>query len=157
MRHRVRVARRAAAASVTIRPYGPSDFRSVRRLWREGGLGVGPSDTARELERARRRDPDLFLVAERDGRPVGVVLGRFDGRRGWINHLAVDRALRGRGIGAALVRAVERRLRAKGCPKVNLHVVDTNDAVCAFYESLGYARSRHILMERWLRRRPGPT
>ncbi|MGP8134619.1 MAG: GNAT family acetyltransferase [Thermoplasmata archaeon] len=134
-----------------LRAYVPGDFSSVRRLWRESGLVLGPSDTRAELERARRRNPDLFLVAEADGRLIGVVLGRFDGRRGWVNHLAVAPELRYRGIGSTLMRELERRLRAKGCPKVNLHVLRANRGICAFYERIGYERATLVFMGKWLR------
>jgi ribosomal protein S18 acetylase RimI-like enzyme len=111
---------------------------------------VSPSDTRRELERSRKRDPDLFLVAENEGRLIGVVLGRFDGRRGWVNHLAVHPEAQSQGIGSVLMRELERRLRAKGCPKVNLHVVSTNEKVCAFYERIGYSKRDLVYMDKWL-------
>jgi ribosomal protein S18 acetylase RimI-like enzyme len=119
-------------------------------LWREAGLGVGPSDTPAALERTRRRDPDLFLVAESEGRLVGAALGRFDGRRGTINHLAVAREVRSRGLGARLVREVERRLTAKGCAKLNLHVEPSNAGVIRFYETVGYRRREMLFLEKWL-------
>ena len=143
--------RKVAARPVRIRPYVPADYAKVRRLWKEAGLHESPSDRREELERERRRDPDLFLVAERAGRLVGAVLGRFDGRRGWVNHLAVTESSRRLGIGRKLMADLEQRLRAKGCPKVNLQVEPTNEAACGFYERLGYRRRELIFMERWLR------
>lgn len=143
--------REALEPRVRIRPYTPADFAKVRRLWRDAGLGVSPSDRRSEIERARRRDPDLFLVAERGGRLAGAVLGRFDGRRGWVNHLAVTEAFRRLGIGHRLMVELERRLAAKGCPKVNLHVVPSNERVLRFYERLGYHRRELVFMDKWLR------
>ena len=40
--------------------------------------------------------------------------------------------------------AVEARLRARGCLKVNLQVVEDNAAVVAFYRRVGYAVERRI-------------
>jgi len=135
----------------TVRAYRPTDHARVVRLWRDAGIRVGPSDSARELERTRRRDPDLFLVAEIRGRLVGAVLGRFDGRRGWINHLAVAPRHRRAGLGRYLVERVERRLLRKGCAKVNLHIERENQAVSAFYTSMGYRARDLLFMEKWIR------
>ncbi|HZS88537.1 MAG TPA: hypothetical protein VFE42_13765 [Chloroflexota bacterium] len=45
---------------------------------------------------------------------------------------------------------MERRLRAKGCEKVNLLIEPTNAQVLSFYEHLGYARDELVFMEKWL-------
>lgn len=134
-----------------MRRYRPGDFASVRKLWRAADLRLGPSDSREELELTRRRDPELFLVATGSGRVIGAVLGRFDGRRGWINHLAVDSQYRSLGVGSELVREVERRLKAKGCRKVNLHVMRENRKVVEFYRRLGYEVAPLLFMEKWLR------
>ena len=146
--------RRKPSGRLGIRPYAPRDYARVRDLWRASGLFLGPSDRRSELDRSRRRDPDLFLVGELDGALVGAVLGRFDGRRGWIHHLAVRGSMRRQGIGARLVAEVERRLARKGCAKVNLHVIRGNESVCRFYETLGYGRRDLIFMDKWIRGGP---
>ena len=48
------------------------------------------------------------------------------------------------------MRELERRLKRKGCRKLNLHVASGNRRVCAFYESIGYRRADLIFMEKWL-------
>jgi ribosomal protein S18 acetylase RimI-like enzyme len=123
-----------------IRPFDLRDYDAVYALWRDAGAGVSlrPSDRREEIEKKLARDPDLFLVAEADGQVVGVILGAWDGRRGWLHHLAVSQAHRQRGIATALIRAVEAGLRAKGCLKVNLLVSRTNQAALGLYASLGY-------------------
>ena len=90
------------------------------------------------IDRKLTVQPELFLVAESDGRIVGTVLGGFDGVRGWIHHLAVVASQRRKGIGRALMQSAEEGLKTLGCPKVNLQVRATNIAVVAFYRSLGY-------------------
>lgn len=74
-----------------------------------------------------------------------VALG-WDGVRGWVHHLAVDPGARRHGIGTALMGAAEERLRARGCPKINLQIVADNAAVVAFYARLGYAVEQLISM-----------
>jgi ribosomal protein S18 acetylase RimI-like enzyme len=123
------------------------DYDSVLALWSDAGPGIEirPSDRRDEIAKKLTRDPDLFLVAEADGRVVGVIMGAWDGRRGWLHHLAVDVPYRQRGIGTALVHAVEEALRAKGCLKVNLLVRAQNDAARRLYRKLGYEDMTTIL------------
>jgi ribosomal protein S18 acetylase RimI-like enzyme len=99
---------------------------------------VGRSDTLAEIAKKVQRDPDLFLVAETGGKLIGSVIGGFDGRRGMIYHLAVAEEYRQQGLGAALMDEVERRLKAKGCVKSYLLVVDGNEAAARFYKKLGW-------------------
>ena len=78
------------------------------------------------------------------------MLGAFDGRRGWIYHLAVAPGSRRAGTGASLLTELERRLGSKGCLKVNLLIEPENAGVTEFYEHLGYRRDELIFMEKWL-------
>jgi ribosomal protein S18 acetylase RimI-like enzyme len=126
---------------VTIREFCfPDDYGAAVELWAgmEKGVHVGRSDTPEEIQKKLNRDPDLFLVAESDGRIVGTVIGGYDGRRGLIYHLAVARELRGQGIGSSLMAEVEMRLRAKGCLKCYLLMTSDNTEVGKFYEALGW-------------------
>jgi ribosomal protein S18 acetylase RimI-like enzyme len=123
-----------------IRPFEfGHDYESVRQLWSQAGPGLhlSPSDEPDELRKKLERDPDMFLVAEVEGRLVGTVLGGFDGRRGIVYHLAVEAAMRRQGIGRRLMEAVEAQLRSKGCLKYYLLVTFDNPEAVAFYEDLG--------------------
>lgn len=109
-------------------------------LWQHAGPGVhlGRSDTQDEIAKKVQRDSDLFLVDEIDDRLVGSVIGGYDGRRGMIYHLAVAQDYRQKGIGAALMEAVEQRLIAKGCVKSYLLVVAGNEDAIQFYAKRGW-------------------
>ena len=127
----------------TIRTFDPKvDLQAVLNLWRTAGTGIqlSPSDRPEEIHKKLQRDPDLFLVAEEEGRIVGAVLGGFDGRRGMVYHLAVDPSLRRRGIGRALMVEMESRLRAKGCLKYYLLITHDNAEAMDFYRALGWER-----------------
>jgi ribosomal protein S18 acetylase RimI-like enzyme len=126
---------------VTIREFCfPDDYRAALELWSgmEKGVRVGRSDTPEEIQKKLSRDPDLFLVAELDGRIVGTVIGGYDGRRGLIYHLAVALEQRAQGLGSRLMSEVEGRLRAKGCLKCYLIVLEDNPEAMKFYENLGW-------------------
>ncbi|GAB4458172.1 MAG: GNAT family acetyltransferase [Anaerolineales bacterium] len=118
----------------------PQDYPAVRALWEsmEKGVQLGRSDTPEEIQKKLSRDPDLFLVAEENGRIVGAVIGGYDGRRGLLYHLAVHKDFRQHGLGSRLLTEVENRLRAKGCLKCYLMVTPDNPQAERFYEKRGW-------------------
>jgi len=124
--------------SVIVRPFRDADEARVIELWTFAGLVRPWNDPKKDIARKLKVQRDLFLVAELDGVIVGAVMAGYDGHRGWINYLAVDIGQRRRGIGTALVRDSERRLRLLGCPKINLQIRRENAAVQAFYAALGF-------------------
>jgi ribosomal protein S18 acetylase RimI-like enzyme len=133
-----------------IREFKTADYPQVIALWESSGLVMSRSDTLESLTKQLERDADLFLVAKENKRIVGVVLGRWEGRRGWINRLAVAPDRRHKKLGSLLVTEVEKRLKAKGCEKVNLLIDGDNSGVQAFYQQSGYNRDDLIFMEKWL-------
>jgi ribosomal protein S18 acetylase RimI-like enzyme len=120
----------------------PEDYPAARLLWENAGPGINlrRSDEPEEIQKKLLRDPDLFLVAENNGKLVGTVIGGFDGRRGLIYHLAVEAAFRQHGIGSLLMDEVERRLKAKGCLKCYLLVTVDNEDAMHFYEMRKWER-----------------
>jgi ribosomal protein S18 acetylase RimI-like enzyme len=137
-----------------MRSARPEDAAALAALWSEAGLHVKAEYVGRELQSTRARNPDLVIVD--DGDPgsrtglAGSVFGTFDGRRGWLNRLATSADRRRQGIGTALVRELERRLRAIGCVKINLLIEPENAAVVPFYERLDFRSRSLIFMEKWI-------
>ena len=89
----------------------------------------------------------VVLVAELDGAVVGClttsvmrVLHR-PALVGRISMMVVDEALRGRGIGAELVRAAEKALAAQGCYMIEVTSHQRRTDAHRFYERLGYAKT----------------
>jgi ribosomal protein S18 acetylase RimI-like enzyme len=116
----------------------------VIELWFRCQLVVPSNNPRRDIERKLKVDRDLFLVGIINGKIIASVMGGYEGHRGWINYLAVDPTHRRNGYGRRIMQEIERRIRAKGCPKINLQVRATNDAVIKFYQSLGYADDKVI-------------
>ena len=85
-----------------------------------------------------------ILVAELDGCPVGSVstgghrFQRPDSLR--LFALDVGEAFRGRGVGTALVNAVEATAADRALTEVNLEVAIENEDAARLYERLGYKR-----------------
>ena len=131
----------------------PEDLQSVVRLWKDAapGIHLGFSDTQAEISRKLDYAPELFLVAFEGDRMIGTVLAGYDGRRGLIYHLTVDREHRRRGVGTALMDEIENRLRQLGCYKAYLLIMRENHEVVDFYVDLGWELMPVITMGKELR------
>jgi ribosomal protein S18 acetylase RimI-like enzyme len=130
---------------VDIRPFNESDEPDVIALWSAVfGYPAPHNDPASIIRHKLDFQRDLFFIARLDGRLV--VMGGYDGHRGWVYSLAVLPQVRRRGIGMSLMRHVERELEGRGCPKVNLLVLASNAATVAFYEKLGYCVEERVSM-----------
>ncbi len=123
-----------------IRDLRADDYAEIVNVWSEAELPYRPRgrDTAERFRREISMGSAIFLGAEEDGRLVGVVLGTHDGRKGWINRLAVVPSHRRRGIAEALVTEAERRIYGLGIQIVTCLIEADNPTSEAFFHSLGY-------------------
>lgn len=135
------------AEGLMIRGFRIEDYDRVMELWAEGGLPLKPQgrDSRENIARQIKMPNVLFLVAEEGSRVIGTVMATHDGRKGWINRLAVDTALRKQGIGARLVREAERRLEALGMDILACLIEDDNAVSMAVFEKLGYKKHPEII------------
>ena len=127
-----------------LRTYRDGDGDRLRTFWLACGIRIRPGDDDAGLATFAARNPGLLILAEEDGHLVGSALAGWDGRRGWLYHLAVHPDERRRGIGRDLVGEVERRLGALGCPKLNLIVWDDDARAMRFWEAIGYRREKTV-------------
>lgn len=122
-----------------IRAFRLADEAAVVDIWSRCGLVRAWNNPHRDIIRKLAVQPELFLVGTVDEKIVATVMAGFDGHRGWINYLAVDPGSRKQGYGRELMKAVEQRLTAMGCPKINLQIRQDNLAAIQFYERIGFA------------------
>lgn len=94
----------------------------------------------------------VLLALDACSEPVGFVVygvdeafGRFvlpeNQRFGLIADLFVAEHVRGCGVGAALIRAAERRLAAAGLRRVEISAISRNAPARAIYQRLGFEES----------------
>ena len=121
-----------------IRPFQLSDEAEVIELWRKCELVRPVNDPAKDIRRKLSVNPDLFLIGTVKEEIVATAMVGYEGHRGWINYLAVHPAHRFKGYGRQIMAEAEKRLRAIGCPKINLQVRTNNRGVIEFYRRIGY-------------------
>lgn len=130
--------------SHTIRPFMEADTSAVVDLWKLCDLTRPWNDPTKDITRKLTVQPELFLLAEQEGRIIGSVMAGYEGHRGWINYLAVHPDHRRAGLGRQLMAAAEKRLLSLGCPKINLQVRTSNAAAIGFYQSIGFAQDEVV-------------
>ncbi len=82
-----------------------------------------------------------FLVAYLDNTAVGCgAVRRFDAVTAELKRMYVEPSVRGRGIGRALVEALEREARLLGVTKVVLETGTRLTPAIKLYEGMGYVR-----------------
>lgn len=69
-----------------------------------------------------------------------VAFFRRGAQTGRLYSIAVGEAARGRGVGEALLAAVERSARRRGCQRIRLEVRPDNAAAIRLYQRHGYRR-----------------
>jgi ribosomal protein S18 acetylase RimI-like enzyme len=115
------------------------DLNDARALWERTGMWLRPSDGPEQVAVLLARCPDLQLVArDPQGVLIGTAMGGWDGRRGYIYHLAVEPSWQRRGVAGALMDELEARLRAKGALKAKLQILVGNDVSRTFFRARGY-------------------
>jgi len=122
------------------------DLQQLPELWEISGLPYRPTgrDQPEELKTQRRMAPDLFIGAFVEAKMVGAVIGTDDGRKGWINRLAVHPDYRKSGLGMALVRACEDALAVRGRGVIGVLIEGENDSSEILFQKAGYKREDDI-------------
>lgn len=118
-------------------------YAEILNLWRYAGLAVRPEgrdspDTfSRQLSGGQQR-----IIGLRDeSRLVALAVLTHDGRKGWINRLAVDPACRRRGLAGRLVAEAERWFaRDLGLEIWAALIEGDNLESLAFFKAAGYQR-----------------
>ena len=123
-----------------IRIFEEKDRFAVIELWHQCGLTRPWNDPNKDIDRKMAFQPEWFFVMELNGKVIGTNMAGYDGHRGSIFYLAIAKEYQGHGFANALMLHAANELEKVGCPKINLMVRSLNNAVCAFYDKLGYQK-----------------
>jgi predicted GNAT family N-acyltransferase len=120
----------------------PSEIDEALELRRR--VFVGEQQVPLEADQDGRDPEALHLIAVDDGRIVGTCRLLFDGGIARLGRMAVETALRGRGIGAAILLVAEQESRAAGAQRIRLHA---QTAAQPLYERSGFEVRGEEFME----------
>jgi len=130
----------------TIRNLTSADIPELIALWHASGLPLKEAGRDRPdmLKRELETYPNNFIGAFEEGELIGVVLATWDGRKGWINRLAVRPDRRRSGVALALVKAAEAELERRGAMIIAAMIEPENETSIRFFASAGYEDYRVV-------------
>jgi len=128
--------------SILIRALAIADYDALIALWQRAGLSFKPKgrDAREKVAKEMAANPRGFLGMFVDGRLIASVLATFDGRKGWINRLAVDPDFRGSGHGVRMIAEAENVLHDHFAAEIIAALVEPeNELSKQLFAKCGYA------------------
>ena len=123
---------------IFIRPYVPTDYEAVRRLYEIpatfGGQFDADRDSKERLDEQSAHDRESILIAEADGRIVGTVSILADNRFAWLMRFA---ATDPRATGMLCDEAC-RILKERGHKQVLVYAPTSDSSFKTRYTSVGF-------------------
>jgi ribosomal protein S18 acetylase RimI-like enzyme len=98
-------------------------------------------DGPEAMRRVHECEAAEFLVAEREGKVIGMIRGTFDGSRAVIYLASVHPAHQRQGIGRALVLDIARRFKARNAGSIS--VIVPGDV--AFWKSMQFRQTTRVM------------
>ncbi|GAA1135854.1 GNAT family N-acetyltransferase [Kribbella jejuensis] len=133
---------------IDIRPIGPDDWKAWRELrlaaLQEAAFAFGSqyadwADAPEERWRQRLSEPGAYqVIASIDGTPAGMAGGFPHDNEAELVSMWVAPEGRGKGVGNALMQAIENWARTIGVTALKLSVVPGNDPAHNLYLRHGY-------------------
>ena len=133
---------------MNIRPARVEDATRLAVLLKQLGYARSPAELVRHIAAAAADPKTIVLVAER---PEGAIVGCLgvlissrlaEGDGGEITSLVVDAESRGRGIGAALVRAGTEWVLSRGMTRLRVRCNAKREMAQSFYAGLGFQNTK---------------
>ena len=122
-----------------------SDYQKVIALWQNTeGVKLRDADSENGIEKYLLRNPKLSFVAEINGQIVGTIMSGHDGKRGYIQHLAVDHVQRNAGVATELISLCLNALKLEGIIKSHIHVLNNNELAKKYWLNRGWEKRNDI-------------
>ncbi len=123
------------------------DYDQIIRLWADSGLPYKPygRDSRQmvmlEMERA---NCSYWGISDSD-HLIACGIANFDGRRGWINRVAVHPDFRGKQLAFLVIESCEKFLYELGAVVICALIEDINYPSISCFQNVGYACEKDFL------------
>jgi GNAT superfamily N-acetyltransferase len=136
-----------SSREISIRVTADADAPAIAELVTQLGYPAPAEVIPGRLAKMARTDDNIALVAEEDGKVVGVMTARImwvihhDAPLAWLTALVVLDSARGKGIGSTLLDRAEEWAKNKGAHKISLSSAMHRGDTHTYYDNRGYERS----------------
>lgn len=131
----------------TIRNIYIEDYDAINDFWRKiDGIELAELENKQNFEFFLKRNEGMSFLAVDHEEVIGTCLGSHNGRRGFLNHLAVAQSHRRKGIGKMLVRKCLEILQAEGIRRIYIFLAKENVEARSFWEHIGWSQYDQYLM-----------
>lgn len=123
------------------------DFTAIIKLWEEAGLSHKPSgrDSRANIEMQMNLDKTKFMGLFIAEQLVTVAIASHNGRKGWINRLAVAPEYRQQGLATRMIEVCENWLHSEGIRIYAVLIEDDNEASMELFAKNQYIRHNDII------------
>lgn len=130
-----------------IRKLSISDYDAIIRLWAEAGLRFKPKgrDSKESMAKEMKLEGVCYFGYYENDKLIGVTIANYDGRRGWINRLAVHPDFRGQEIAGEIITVAEKFLKSKGAVVLSALIEDINEPSMNCFEKAGFSCEKEWL------------
>lgn len=137
---------------LVCRTLSGKDYDAIVELWARSGLPFKPNgrDGRTMLEAEMQRHHCSFIGLFDNDRMIAVGIASFDGRRGWINRVAVDPDFRGRGLGSRMIDECEKFINSFGETVPCALIEDENTPSMACFKKAGFVYEGYLQV--WTKR-----
>jgi RimJ/RimL family protein N-acetyltransferase len=124
----------------TIRDLNADDYDRLIELWRRSGLDHRPKgrDSLESMRPEFERKETCILGMFDGDILIGSVVGSSDGRKGWINRLAIDPGYRKTGLSQVLIAECEKFLHFLGLKVIAALIEGENPVSKRAFKKAGY-------------------
>lgn len=126
--------------NIRIEQYKKGDYSVLVNTWKKANLPFKPKgrDSEENIEKEVLLNCNQFLFARADDVVIGSIIVTHDGRKGWINRVAVLPEFRKQGIAKQLVDAGEKWLENQGIYIFACQIEDYNKESFEVFKRMGY-------------------
>ena len=132
---------------MALRALGIDEYEKMIECWTKAKLPIkiNGRDSRTSIEKQMQKKGVRFIGAFSGAKLVGLTIASYDGRRGWINRLAVLPEFRKRGVASALINEAEDFLKGQGARVIAALIDRSNAPSRGLFERNGYKNEEDIL------------